>query len=107
MGSTTAPGDCSYYPATLLQLVAFELCLDAGELENARARLAAHDGWLDWNGEVLGRAEGQLGWARYCHCLGDLAQSRSRATLALGHAAEPRQPIALIQAQRFWAVGSR
>lgn len=100
-GPATAPGDCSYYPATLLQLVACELCLDVCEFEHAHEWLAAHDDWLNWNGTVLGRAEGQLGWARYYRCQGDLAESRSRATLALGHAAEPRQPIALIQTQRF------
>ena len=71
------PGDRSR--ATRLPLarlrssaLAAALALDAGDLPTARAWLAAHDRWLAWSGAVLGRAEGQLGWAAYHRAAGDL-----------------------------------
>ena len=67
----------------------------------ARAWLAAHDRWLAWSGAVLGRAEGQLGWAAYHRAAGDLARARQHAERALAHATEPRQPLALLAAHRL------
>ena len=81
-GRRTEPGD------TLLPLRARaaarrrrRLALDAGDLPAARAWLEAHDRWLAWSGAVLGRAEGQLGWAAYHRAAGDL-DGRARARRA-------------------------
>ena len=67
--TSTTPSRC--------RRLAAQLALDAGDLAGAQAWLAAHDRWLAWSGAVLGRAEGQLGWARYHRAAGDPAQARA------------------------------
>jgi DNA-binding CsgD family transcriptional regulator len=64
----------------------------------AHAWLSAHDRWLAWSGMVVGRVEGQLGWAAYHRTAGDLSQARAHADAALALATEPRQPLALLAA---------
>ena len=83
------------------QRLAAGLALDAGDLPLAHAWLSAHDRLLAWSGAVLGRAEGALGWAAYHRAAGDLAAARTRAEAALAHAADPRQPFALLAARRL------
>ncbi|HET8632494.1 MAG TPA: AAA family ATPase [Thermomicrobiales bacterium] len=99
-GPATAPGDAMFLDTLALQRLAAALCLDVGDPPRARAWLEAHDRWLDWNGTVLGRAEGALGWAAYHRAAGDLATARQHAETALAHATEPRQPLALLAAHR-------
>ena len=50
---------------------------------------------------MLGRAEGQLGWAEYHRAAGDLPQAAEHGGRALGHATAPRQPLALLAAHRL------
>ena len=83
------------------QRLAAALALDVGDLPLAAAWLAAHDRWLAWSGAVLGQSEGQLGWAAYRRAAGDPAQARQAAERAIAHAAEPRQPLALLTAHRL------
>jgi tetratricopeptide (TPR) repeat protein len=83
-----------------LQALAAELALDAGDLPRARAWREAHDRWLALSGAVLGRAEGQLGWAAYHRAAGDPQAARAGAERARAHAADPRQPLALLAAHR-------
>ncbi|HEX5504280.1 MAG TPA: AAA family ATPase, partial [Thermomicrobiales bacterium] len=99
-GPTTEPGGTIFIPTLPLQRLAAALALDASDLPAARAWLETHDRWLDWGAVVLGRAEGALGWADYHRAAGDLARAREYATAALAHAAEPRQPLALLAARR-------
>ncbi|HEX5506799.1 MAG TPA: AAA family ATPase [Thermomicrobiales bacterium] len=99
-GPRTAPGDELYLAGLALQRLAAALCLDAGDLPEAGAWLEAHDRWLAWSGAVLGRSEGRTLWARYERQAGNLAAARAHATAALAHAAEPRQPLALLAAHR-------
>jgi DNA-binding CsgD family transcriptional regulator len=63
--------------------------------------LEAHDRWLAWNGAVLGRAEGQLGWAAYHRAAGDLGSACEHGSRALAHASDPRQPLALLATHRL------
>jgi DNA-binding CsgD family transcriptional regulator len=99
-GPSSRPGDALFLPAVALQRLAAALALDAGDLPAARAWLAAHDRWLGWSGAMLGLADGHLGWASYHRAAGVLAQARQHAELALAHAREPRQPLALLGAHR-------
>lgn len=97
----TEPGDAYLVGVLPLQRLAADLALDEGDLAGARARLAAHDRWLDWGGAALGRAEGHLGWAAYHRAAGDPAQARRHAAAALAQATAPRQPLALLAAHRL------
>jgi tetratricopeptide (TPR) repeat protein len=100
-GAEYQPGNQALHIALPLQQLAPALALDAGDLPTTRSWLEAYDRWLEWSGAVLGRAEGALGWAQYHHASGDLLIARERAEQALGHASDPRQPLALIAVHRL------
>ena len=100
-GPQTAPGTKGIAGGLALLRLAAALCLDAADLTQARAWLAAHDRWLAWSGAVLGQAEGQLSWAGYHRAAGDLGRAHDHAERALAHASEPRQPLALLAAHRL------
>lgn len=100
-GLATEPGGNRYFSAVATQRLAANLALDANDFPGAQAWLEAHDRWLDWSGAVLGRSEAQLLWARYFRKDGDEEAAREHAEEALGLAAEPRQPLALLAAHRF------
>lgn len=99
--STVMPGDIPFDTAIVLQRIAAALALDEGDGDSARVWLEAHDHWLAWNGSVLGRAEGQLGWAAYHRAKGDPVAAYRHAQDALDHATMPRQPLALLAAHRL------
>ncbi|HEU5329043.1 MAG TPA: AAA family ATPase [Thermomicrobiales bacterium] len=102
-GVQTVPGTWGWsaHATATCQRLAAALALDAGDLPAAHVWLNAHDHWLASSGAVLGWAEGQLGWAAYYRAAGDLAQARDHAEQALAHATEPRQPLALLAADRL------
>jgi DNA-binding CsgD family transcriptional regulator len=100
-GHSLQPGDAILLDTLPLQRLAAALALDAGDLGTAHAWLKAHDRWLDWSGAVLGRAEGQLGWAAYHRAAGDTARARRYAELALEQSDDPRQPLNLLAAYRL------
>jgi DNA-binding CsgD family transcriptional regulator len=99
-GTGTALGDAPY-TATPLALLAANLALDAGDLSTAREWLDVHRGWLAWSGGVRGRSEEEAVWARYHRQAGAAAAAVAHAELALAHATEPRQPLALVAAHRL------
>jgi len=100
-GPQSAPGYTDFGHSLAMMRVAAGLCLDRDDLAAARAWLDAHDRWLGWSSAVLGRADGQNGWASYAFATGDLPAARHRATQALALASDPRQPLALIEAHRL------
>ena len=101
-GIPTEPGSTpSFYASTVLQRLAAEIALDNQEPGEARSWLEAYDHWMEWSGAVLGLAEGQLGWARYYRVAGDPDKAREHAERGYQHASDPRQPLALIAADRF------
>jgi DNA-binding CsgD family transcriptional regulator len=101
-GVATEPGTlASFNGALALQRVAAALSLAAGEQDQAKEWLAAHDRWLEWSGCMLWRSEGQALWAQYYRRGGDAQQARTHAERALIHATEPRQPLALLAAHRL------
>ena len=91
----------NFYASATVQCLAANLALEDSNFGDARSWLEAHDHWMESSGAVLGLAEGQLGWARYHRVAGDLDQSREHAERAYAHASDPRQPLALIAADRF------
>lgn len=101
LGHATEPGATQFHHSIQLQRLAVDLALDADDPDTARAWLQANDRWLAWSGIVPGRAEGQLGWARYYRETDDGSEARARAEQALAHASDPRQPLALVAAHRF------
>ena len=100
-GPDTEPGSHSLPTVLAYQQMATQLALDAGDLDAAHTWLVAHDRWLAWSGAVIGRAQGQLGWAAYHGAAGDRASAHELAKQALACALEPRQPLALLAAYRL------
>jgi len=100
LGVSTEPGGNRFFSALATQRLAVNLSLDAEDLPGARAWLEAHDRWLDWSGAVLWRSEGRLLWSRYFRERGDEQAARENAEAALDLATEPRQPLALLAANR-------
>jgi DNA-binding CsgD family transcriptional regulator len=100
-GPATEPGDLFHQEGLLLQRLAADLCLDAGDLPAARTWLEAHDGWLAWSESVLGRADGQVAWAHWHLAAGDTALARSAATEALTLAEAPSQPLPSLAGHRL------
>ncbi len=86
-GPATEPGRTMFLESQMLQRLAVQVALDAGDLPTARAWLEAHDRWLDWSEAVLGRAEGCAGLGRVspCHRRSD-ATAHAAAEQALAHA---------------------
>lgn len=72
-----------------------------GKLGDTGAWREAQDRWLAWSGAVLGQAERHLAWAHYHRAANDMAAAFEQAEQALARASEPRQPLALIAAQRM------
>ncbi len=87
---------------TAVQRLAADLALDAGDLPAAASWLEAYDSWLVWSGAIHGRADGQRLWGRYHLVAGDLDRAKERATLAVAMAAEPHQPLTLLEAHRLF-----
>jgi DNA-binding CsgD family transcriptional regulator len=100
-GPETEPGDVIHQEGLFLQRLAADLCLDAGDVSTARAWLAAHDRWLGWGDSVLGRAEGQVVWARWHQAAGDTARARVAVNDALTLADSPAQPLVSLAAHRL------
>jgi DNA-binding NarL/FixJ family response regulator len=100
-GPDTAPGDASFLDALALQRLAAALALDDADLARAEAWLRAHDRWLAWAGATLGLADRELAWAGYHRAAGEPGRAQQRATQGLALATAPRQPLALLAAQRL------
>ncbi|HMM41052.1 MAG TPA: LuxR C-terminal-related transcriptional regulator, partial [Thermomicrobiales bacterium] len=80
--------------------VAVALALDDGNLDLARAWLAAHERWLKSSGRVLDRPAAEVLVARLHELAGDLDAAREHAAAAIALASGPCQPLALADAHR-------
>ncbi|MCC6627878.1 MAG: AAA family ATPase [Chloroflexi bacterium] len=99
-GPATEPGNAYFHHAIVLHALAADLALDAGDLAVARDWVAAHGRWLAWSEAVLWQSEHHRLQARLAMAAGDLMAARQHAVTALERASEPRQPLALLAAQR-------
>ena len=106
-GVATDPGNLYFVDSLALQRLAAELALDAGDLAAALPWIEAHDRWLDWSGRVLDRAASALLRARYHATAGDHTGAELLARQARSLATEPRQPLALLAAERFLGALAR
>lgn len=100
-GPHSTVGETDFGHGLPLMRVAAGLCLERADLPATRAWLDAHDRWLEWSGAVLGQADGQLAWTAYALASGAMQDAHRHAIRALGLASEPRQPLALLKAQRL------
>jgi DNA-binding CsgD family transcriptional regulator len=96
----TELGSFGLVDVTMIQALAAELELDAGNVAGARRWIDAHERWMTWSGAVPGRAQGELLQARSHRCVGDTHGAATHARAALDLASSPRQPLALIAAHR-------
>jgi DNA-binding NarL/FixJ family response regulator len=103
-GMKTPPGDAVYLDALMLQRLAAELSLAAGDPAQARSWLDVNDSWLAWSGAVLGRADNALAWARVLHASGKIAEALAQVNQAIATAGNPRQPLTLLAARRCRGV---
>ena len=99
-GVQSMPGDENFTDAQTMQVLSASLCLDVGDFEGARAWTEAHARWLGWSGAVLGKASGQLLWARLFQAEYDIPRARHHARQAVEFASDPRQPLTLLTALR-------
>jgi DNA-binding NarL/FixJ family response regulator len=100
-GFDSEPGDSSFAAGCGLIRLAAHMHMDAGDLDEARGWLTAHNRWLAWSGSILGRSQGTLCWARYYQMLSNIEQAWQTGQRALREASDPRQPLALIAVHRF------
>ena len=100
-GPATELGAIGFFAGTTYLRLAVALSLDENDDNTARAWLEAHDRWLTASGAVLGRADGDLLWARYHRSVGNSLEARVYAERALAQAENPRQPLALLASHRM------
>lgn len=93
-------GDTWMLTAMDIQELAVELALDAGDLPLAAHWIEVHDDWLTQSGALIGRVEHAFLRARYLELSGHTRDAEQETRRALELATQPRQPIALLRAQR-------
>jgi hypothetical protein len=81
--------------------LAADLALDKGDRADAAKWLDAHNALLARCAAVVGQSENQGLWSRYFRVTGDTERAYAHAEGAFRHATEPRQPLALLAAQRL------
>ena len=101
IGPATPPGNNVLPAAQAIQRIAAQMSIRDGDLEGARRWITAHREWLKWSGAKIWWSEDHLLRARYHRASGDLVTARTHARRAYEHACHPRQPLALIAAERF------
>ena len=100
-GPSTQPSNYYFFSALWLQQTAVEIALASDDLTLATRWIDAHDRWLEWSGRLLNRAESLILRGRIHEARSDLALAQRCADDALEIATEPRQPLALIEAERY------
>lgn len=100
-GLASPPGGIAFSSGLRLIELAVALALDAHDLPTARSWLEVHDRWRSWGRGGAGTSAGKLSWALYHRGLGDLQRARTLGEEALTAAQEPRQPVLLLECQRF------
>jgi DNA-binding CsgD family transcriptional regulator/tetratricopeptide (TPR) repeat protein len=100
-GPTTGPGDHVHANMLIVQRIAAEMAMSAGNLQQARAWLQAHDRWLDWNDAIIGRAEGSLLWSRLHWLSENPDRTIDLLDQSMQEASNPEQPLTIAGIHRF------
>ena len=100
-GPSTQPSNYYFFSALWLQRTGAEIALASDDLTLATRWVDAHDRWLEWSGRLLNRAESLLLRGQIHEMRGELEHAQRCADDALKLATEPRQPLALIEAERY------
>lgn len=99
-GPGAMPGSAVLVDALMLQPLAVQLAVGAGDHALAESWLEANRRWLEWSGAVAGLVEHHL--AAVCLDLAreDLDAAMRHAARAVDHSASPLQPLARVEALR-------
>ncbi|MEZ4522062.1 MAG: AAA family ATPase [Thermomicrobiales bacterium] len=100
-GPATQPSNYYFFSTLWLQRTAVDLALASGDLTLATQWLDTHEAWLAWSGRLLNRVESRVLRGRIHAAQGDLDLAQRYATEALEIAGSPRQPLALLEAERY------
>ena len=100
-GLASPPGGVTFANGLRLIELAVALALDAHDMPTARSWLEAHDRWCSWGGGVAGASVGKLYWAQYHRGLGDFQRARALGEEALIAGQQSRQPLVILECQRF------
>ena len=97
-GPATKPSNYYFFSALWLMRTAAEIAIVDGDLDLAERWLNTHNEWMRWSGRLLNRSEGLIVRARILQKRGDLRGAIDSAGQAREFALEPRQPLAMIEA---------
>jgi ATP/maltotriose-dependent transcriptional regulator MalT len=100
-GSSTEPSTPHYHEILNLQRIAAELATDQGKLDLAMDWIKAHVRWRTWGDSVIGASVADMLLARFHQAAGDTATALEHARKATMLAQEPRQPLAILRAERL------
>jgi DNA-binding CsgD family transcriptional regulator len=98
-GEASQPEDALFPYAMETLRTATWLSLNADDTERATRWLATHDAWLNWSSAIRGKAESATLHSQILHAAGQIDQAAESARRAVELASEPRQPLALVEAQ--------
>lgn len=100
-GPATPPSNFYFYSTLWLQRTGADLALAIDDVDGAIEWIDAHDRWLEWSGRLLNTAESRVLRARTWEACGELETASRLASEAREIAGSPRQPVALIEAERY------
>lgn len=100
-GPATEPSNFYFYSTLWLLRTGADIALAEGDAGGALAWVDAHDRWLEWSSRVLDAAPNRVLRARLHEARGNLEAALRLAREARVLAAAPRQPLALLEAERY------
>jgi DNA-binding CsgD family transcriptional regulator/tetratricopeptide (TPR) repeat protein len=100
-GAQTQPGSVTFVPACESYLLAIDLCLDSGDLEDGGMWTDALDVLIDWNGAVRWQAGIWLRRARLAQLTGEYQSAERMGHVVLEQARKHHQVLVEIKALRF------
>jgi DNA-binding CsgD family transcriptional regulator/energy-coupling factor transporter ATP-binding protein EcfA2 len=100
-GSSTAPSTPHYLEILNLQRIAAEVAIDQGDLDLAMDWIKAHLLWRDWGDSLTGASAADMLLARYHQAATDISTALEHARRAAVLAQQPRQPLAILRAERL------
>jgi DNA-binding CsgD family transcriptional regulator len=100
-GSSTEPSTPHYHEILNLQRTAAGIAVDQGDLDLAMDWIKAHLRWRAWGDSKVGASDADVLLARYHQAAGDVSTAIEHVRRATMLAQEPRQPLAILRAERL------